>query len=104
MGTIRSRRYAGAANARFGLARAVSLLGTIVAAIIVVAILLVVLGANGSNEIVKVIHDAGQWLAGPFRHLFNLKQHKVEVAVNWGIAAVVWFALSRLIARLALRT
>src|SRR5690242_9565789 len=99
MGTIRARRYAGAEHARGGLARAVSLAGTIVAAIIVIAILLVVLGANSSNGIVTAVHDAGQWLAGPFRHLFSFQKHKVEVAVNWGIAAVIWFALSRVIAR-----
>jgi hypothetical protein len=104
MGTIRARRYAGAENARAGLARAVSIAGTIVAAIIVIAILLVVLGANGSNDIVKAVHDAGQWLAGPFQHLFDFKRHKVEVAVNWGIAAVVWFLLSRVIARVLMRT
>jgi hypothetical protein len=104
MGTIRARRYAGAEHARGGLARAVSLAGTIVAAIIVIAILLVVLGANSSNGIVTAVHDAGQWLAGPFRNLFSFQKHKVEVAVNWGIAAVIWFALSRVIARVLMRT
>jgi hypothetical protein len=81
----------------------VTLVGTAVALVIVAAILLVVLGANQSNEIVRAVHNAGQWLAGPFDGLFSFRHHKVEIAVNWGIAAVVWFALSRLIARLLLR-
>ena len=38
-----------------------------------------------------------------FDDLFNLQRHKVEVAVNWGIAAVVWYAVGRLLARLLLR-
>jgi hypothetical protein len=81
----------------------VTLIGTVVALIIVAAILLVVLGANSSNQIVQAVHDAGKFLAGPFDHLFTFKHPKVETAVDWGIAAVVWFALSRLVARLLLR-
>ena len=104
MGTMRAQRYAGAAAARASVARAVILIGTVVAAVIVVAILLVVLGANHSNELVKAVHDAGRFLAGPFDHLFDLKRNKAETAVNWGIAAVVWYAVARIIARLLLRT
>jgi hypothetical protein len=104
MSTIRAQRYAGAAAARASIARAVAMIGTLVALVIILAILLVVLGANHSNELVKAVHDAGQFLAGPFDHLFNLSRNKVETAVNWGIAAIVWYALARLVARLLLRT
>ena len=104
MGTVRARRYAQAAAVRASIARAVILIGTGVALVLVVAILLVVVGANHSNELVKAVHDAGQFLAGPFDHLFNFTRNKVETAVNWGIAAVVWYALARVIARLLLRT
>jgi hypothetical protein len=103
MGTMRANRYAGAAVARASVARAVILVGTIVALILVVGILLVVLGANHSNEIVKAVRSAAKFLAGPFDGLFKLDSHKATIAVDWGIAAVVWYALARLIARLILR-
>jgi hypothetical protein len=103
MGTMRARRYEGAAVARASVARAVIWIGTAVAAVLVLAIVLSLLGAKPSNEIVKVIHDAGRFLAGPFRGLFSLHSAKATMAVNWGLAAVVWYALARLIARLALR-
>jgi hypothetical protein len=103
MGTTRANRYAGAAVARASLARAVILAATAVALVLVLGIVLVVLEANGSNDIVKLVHDAAAFLAGPFDGLFDLQRHKVEVAVNWGIAAVVWYALGRLIARMLLR-
>jgi hypothetical protein len=74
-----------------------------VALIIVAGILLIVLGANPSNSIVQAIHDAASWLAGPFKGLFNLSNHKAQVAVNWGLAAVVWYAIGHLIARLLSR-
>lgn len=96
-------RYAASTSSRLTLARLVHLLGVIVAAILVAGILLVVLKANQSNEIVKAIHDAAKFLAGPFNNLFSLNSHKAEIAVNWGIAAVVWYALARVIMRLLLR-
>ena len=66
-------------------------------------IVLVVLGANTSNAIVEAVRDAARFLAGPFDGLFTLDSNKAEKAVNWGIAAVVWYAVAHLIARLLLR-
>jgi hypothetical protein len=103
MSTYRERRYGYGLPARAALARMVTLVAAVVAAIVVIGILLVVLGANQSNELVKAIMDAARWLAGPFRDLFSLDSHKATVAVNWGIAAVVYLAAGRLIARLLLR-
>ena len=103
MGTMRANRYAGAAMGRASLARAVVLAGTIVALILVAGILLVVLGANHANEVVKTVHSAARFLAGPFDGLFRLNSHKASVAVDWGIAAVVWYAVARLIGRFILR-
>jgi cell division protein FtsX len=101
--TRRADRHAGAAIARASIARALTLAATAVALILVAGILLVVLEANRSNEIVQVVRDAATFLAGPFDGLFTLDDNKTEIAVNWGIAAVVWFALGRLLARLIVR-
>ncbi|HET9737674.1 MAG TPA: hypothetical protein VFP78_06090 [Solirubrobacteraceae bacterium] len=103
MGTARANRYASTALARASLARAVILVATAVALILVAGIALVALEANRSNEIVQVVRDAAAFLAGPFDSLFTLDSNKAEKAVNWGIAAGVWYALGRLIARLLLR-
>jgi hypothetical protein len=103
MGTARADRYAGAALARASIARAVTLVATAVALVLIAGIVLVALEANRSNDIVQVVRDAAAFLAGPFDGLFTLDNNKAEHAVNWGIAAVVWFALGRLIARFLLR-
>jgi hypothetical protein len=103
MGTTRANRYAGAAVARASLARAVILLTSAIALILILGIVLVVLEANRSNDIVQVVRDAAGILAGPFDDLFKLDSNKAEKAVNWGIAAVAWLALGRLVARLLLR-
>ncbi|MDQ6751527.1 MAG: hypothetical protein M3Z33_12350 [Actinomycetota bacterium] len=72
----------------------------VVALIIVVGILLVVLDANPTNSIASAVHDAGRWLVGPFDGLFSISSAKVALAVNWGIAAVVYLAVAALIVRL----
>jgi hypothetical protein len=103
MGTMRANRYAGAAMARASLARFVILVASVVALILIAGIVLVVLEANRSNDIVQIVRDAASFLAGPFDGLFTLDSNKAEKAVNWGIAAVVWYAIGRVIARLLIR-
>jgi hypothetical protein len=75
----------------------------VVVGILVVAILLIVLEANASNDIVSWFHDAGSWLAGPFKNLFSIDNRKVEVAVNWGLAAVVYGFVGGFIVRMLAR-
>jgi hypothetical protein len=99
----RANRHAGAAVARASIARAVILITGAIALLLVLAILLVVLEANRSNELVQFVRDAAGVLAGPFDDLFTLDSNKAERAVNWGLAAVVWVALGRLVAGLLLR-
>jgi hypothetical protein len=103
MGTARANRYENAAVARASIARFIILVGTVVAAILVLGIVLVLLKANPSNDIVQAVRDAARFLAGPFDGLFTFDNNRVEKAVNWGIAAVVWFAVAHLIARLLVR-
>ena len=85
------------------LARIVRTVAMLVAAVIVAGILLFVLGANQSNDIVSAVMDAGRWLVGPFKDLFSMDSAKWELAVNWGIAAAVYAIVGSLIARLIAR-
>src|SRR5215207_5581286 len=87
MGTTRANRYAASALGRASLARAVILLAGAAALVLILAIVLVVLEANRSNEVVQLVRDAGGFLAGPLDNLFKLDSNKAEKAVNWGIAA-----------------
>jgi hypothetical protein len=80
--------------------RVVHLVVSIVVLIVVAGILLVLLKANPSNSIVSQIHDWARSLAGPFDGMFSFHSAKVAIAVNWGIAAVVYLFVGRLIGRL----
>lgn len=75
----------------------------IVCLLILAGILIVVLGANQDNAIVGWLHDAAKFLAGPFADIFQRDDRKEEVAINWGIAIVVYFVIGRVISALLRR-
>jgi hypothetical protein len=79
------------------LARLVDLVAGIVAMIIVAGIALVLLEANAANTFVNAVLDAGRWLVGPFKDVFSFSNHKTQIGVNWGIAAVVYLVVGHLI-------
>jgi hypothetical protein len=85
------------------IARLIRTVAMIVAAILVVGIILRLVGANPANSIVSDIHDAGNWLAGPFRNIFTVKNAKEAIALNWGLAAVVYLIVGHLLASLLAR-
>ena len=85
------------------LARLVSLITTAVVGLILIGILLVVLKANPHNDIVRWILDAARWLVGPFKDIFKPHNFRVRVAVNWGLAALVYGIVGGLIVRLLQR-
>jgi hypothetical protein len=82
------------------LARVVRLIVGIIVLIIVAGIVLVLLKANPTNTIVSDVHDAARWLAGPFDGIFSFRNARVALAVNWGLAAVVYLIVGGLIVRL----
>ena len=109
-GRFRSRRGRAKAKAGvaarsglWGIARIVSLITSIVVGLIVVAIVLVLLEASRGNGIVDALVSAGDWLSKPFHGIFSLDSRKATVAVNWGLAAVVYAVIGGFIARLLRR-
>jgi hypothetical protein len=99
-GDVAAGAAIGAANL---IARIILLIGTLVAIVIVVGIAFVVFDANTSNSIVSWIHDAAKFLVGPFDGIFKPGNHKLAIGINWGLAAVVYLVVARLIAGLLRR-
>ena len=83
--------------------RIVSLITGIVVALIVIGIVLVLLEANKDNQIVSWLLDGGEFLVEPFDNVFKPDGEKAKVAVNWGLAAVIYAIVGGLIARLLRR-
>jgi YGGT family len=86
------------------LARLIRTVTGLVALVIVLGILLFVLSANPHNAIVSDIHDAANWLVGPFRNVFSVKGPKLNLALNWGLATLVYLVVGGFLASLAARS
>ncbi len=97
----------GAAAGVYGLlgvlAVIVDVITGVVALLILLGILFVILKANNGNTIVKDIHDAAKFLVGPFDGIFKPKDRKLGIAINWGIALIVYVIVGRFIASLLRR-
>jgi hypothetical protein len=85
------------------LARLIRTVAAVVAVVIVAAIILRLVGANPHNAIVSDIHDAGNWLVGPFHSVFSVSDAKLEMGLNWGLAALVYLFVGGLVASLLAR-
>ena len=96
-------RGAATDGARYALARLITAVAGIAAAIIVAGIVLILLKANPENAIVDAIREAARWLAQPFDVIFEIERRRIEIAVNWGLAALVYVVVAGLIARLLVR-
>jgi hypothetical protein len=84
-------------------ARAVMIIASVVVLVIALGILLVLLEANRDNAIVDWLVGAGDFLSQPFHGIFTPDGRKEQVAVNWGLAALIYALVGGLIARMLRR-
>lgn len=92
-----------AGSAALIVARIIMIVAGIVALIIALGILVVVLEANPQNSIVSTVHDVADALVGPFDGIFTPSNPKVAIAINWGLAIVVYLVVGRLLSGLIRR-
>jgi hypothetical protein len=80
-------------------ARVILGVGALFALIEIVFILLVLLGANASNAFYRFMHSLAGALALFFPGLFDVSGPKLQVILDYGLAAVFWLVITGLIAR-----
>ena len=102
--TCRMARYASrtrgtADGVGSGIASLVWLLAVVAASFLVLYIILVLFEANPNNDLVNFISDVANKLAWVFRDLFDVNDKKLEIVLNYGLAAVVYLAVGRVAAR-----
>ncbi len=73
----------------------------IVVGIIVLGIVLVWADGNRGNALVDWILDAASWLTTPFHDMFTPDDAELAILFNWGLAALVYWAIGSLLARVA---
>lgn len=100
----RSRNAGAAAVGAVGggvlmVARLVMTLAVLIALLILLAIVLFDIGANGSNTIVKGLHEGANFFAGAFTGMITFTgKPKLELSVNWGIAIVAYLLVGAIVA------
>ena len=83
--------------AGWGVASLIWLIAVVVSLILLLHIVFVFVEASPSNEFVDFINDAAYTLAWVFRGLFDVANEKLQVLLNYGVAALVYLGLARLI-------
>jgi hypothetical protein len=86
---------------RYSAATVVLVITGVIAAIIALAMVLILVGANQNNMIVDVIVTVGDFLTTPFQGMFPQDSTRTDVLVNWGIALLVYLAIGGIVARIA---
>ena len=80
-------------------ARVILGVGALFAVIEIVFILLVLLGANSGNAFYRFMHSFAGALALFFPGLFDVDGAKLQVILDYGLAAIFWLVITGLIAR-----
>ncbi|MFB4312090.1 hypothetical protein [Actinomadura sp. GTD37] len=90
---------AGAARRRAvdGAATAISVVTTLVVLVLAVHIVFVAFEANTANDLVRWFGDRATDLCWQFKDVFQPESHKTEVAVNYGLAALVYLVIGRIL-------
>jgi hypothetical protein len=101
----RTRRSFTAARRRTAdvLATVVSVITTVVVLILAAHIVFVAFEANTANGIVDWFGDRATDLSWQFKDIFQPDDPKLETAVNYGLAALVYLAIGRLLTALTRR-
>ncbi|MCX4677533.1 hypothetical protein OG413_19875 [Streptomyces sp. NBC_01433] len=79
-------------------ARVIAVVADIMAFIIGLWILMYLLDANRSNDLVQFVQDSARWLAGWSYDLFTFDEAWARVVSGYGLAAVVYLAVGHAVA------
>ncbi len=91
------RRGAGA------LASLLNIIGLLIVLVLVLYVALTLLNANFANSFAAAIKNLADTFDLGMSNLFLPADPKVRVALNYGVAAVVWFVITAVVTRLVRR-
>ena len=82
-----------------GLAAIIWIIAVVAAFFLILHIIFVLFEANPGNALVDFVGDVANALDWIFRELFNPYDQKLRVFLNFGLAAIIYLALGRIVAR-----
>jgi hypothetical protein len=92
-------RYSRGHSLGNGLAAIIWIIAVVAAFFLILHIIFVIFEANPGNALVDFVGDVANALAWIFRDLFTPDDGKLRVLLNFGLAAIVYLALGRVVAR-----
>jgi hypothetical protein len=85
------------------LANVLRIVGMLIVTVLVVYIVLTLLDANPENSLAALIRDAADTFNLGLADLFLPADPKLAVVLNYGTAALIWFAITTVVVRLVRR-
>jgi hypothetical protein len=79
------------------------IVGMLIVTVLVVHIVLSLLGANPENWLTALIQEAADTFNLGLSNLFPTEDPRLGVVLNYGIAALLWFAITTVVVRLVRR-
>jgi hypothetical protein len=79
------------------------IVGMLIVTVLVVHIVLTLLGANPENGLTQLIRDAADTFNLGLSDLFLPQDPRLAVVLNYGTAALIWFAITTVVVRLVRR-
>ena len=85
------------------LANVLRIIGMAIVLVLVVFIVLTLLDANPDNGLTTIVRDLANTFNLGLSDLFQPEEPKLAVALNYGTAALIWFAITTVVVRLVRR-
>jgi hypothetical protein len=85
------------------LASALRFVGLLIVLVLVVYIVLTLLDANFGNTFAAAVRELANYFDLGLSNLFLPAQPKLAVALNYGVAALVWYVITVVVVRLVRR-
>lgn len=85
------------------LANVLRIIGMAIVAVLVIFIVLTLLNANPQNDLAQLVGDLADTFSLGLRDLFQPEEPKLAVVLNFGTAALIWFAITTVVVRLVRR-
>jgi len=85
------------------LANVLRIIGMAIVLVLVVFIVLTLLDANPDNGLTTLVRDLANTFDLGLSDLFQPEEPKLGVVLNYGTAALIWFAITTVVVRLVRR-
>ncbi|WP_141281965.1 hypothetical protein [Pseudonocardia hydrocarbonoxydans] len=85
------------------LANVLRIIGMAIVLVLVVFIVLTLLDANPDNGLTTIVRDLANTFNLGLSDLFQPEEPKLGVVLNYGTAALIWFAITTVVVRLVRR-